>query len=159
MKLICLATATAAMIAGVATAEQIAPTDVKYVEGEVSASLSGTAGDAVEGRDIVTNKKKGNCVSCHGAEAYAEIPFHGEIGPMLDGAGSRWSEAQLRGIVANAKMTFEDTMMPAFYKTTGFIRPGNAFTGKAAPADLPPVLSAQQIEDVVAYLMTLKDDD
>ena len=159
MKILGTAAVIAGMLTSAALAEAVAPTAVKYDEGTVAMSLSGAAGDPVEGRDIVGNKKKGNCVSCHGAEAYAEIPFHGEIGPMLDGAGSRWSEAQLRGIVANAKMTFEDTMMPAFYKTSGFIRPGDKFTGKAAPADLPPVLSAQQIEDVVAYLMTLKDED
>jgi sulfur-oxidizing protein SoxX len=158
MKLICLATVTAATLAGFATAEQIAPTDVTYTEGEVTASLSGTPGDLVEGRDIVTNKKKGNCVACHSAVAFVDTPFTGNIAPMLDGAGTRWSEAQLRGIVANAKMTFEDSMMPSFYKTTGFIRPGDAYTGKAAPADLPPILSAQQIEDVVAYLKTLKDE-
>ena len=51
----------------------------------------------------------------------------------------------------------DGTFMPAFYKTTGFIRPGDAYTGKAAPEDLPPILSAQQIEDVVAYLLTLKE--
>ncbi|MDH5452562.1 MAG: c-type cytochrome, partial [Paracoccaceae bacterium] len=68
------------------------------------------------------------------------------------------SEAELRGIVANSKMTFEDSMMPSFYKTKGYIRPGDAFTGKAAEGDeLPPLLTAQQIEDVVAYLMTLKE--
>lgn len=69
----------------------------------------------------------------------------------------RYSEPQLRGIVANAKMTFEGSFMPAFYKTEGFIRPGNGYTGKAAEGDLAPVLTAQQIEDVVAYLLTLKE--
>jgi sulfur-oxidizing protein SoxX len=76
---------------------------------------------------------------------------------MLDGAGDRWSEAELRGILVDAKMTFEDSMMPSFYKTEGFIRLGNAYTGKAHEGDVEPLLSAQQIEDVVAYLMTLKD--
>ena len=73
------------------------------------------------------------------------------VGTLLD------DEAQLRGIVANAKMTFKDSFMPAFYKTDGFIRPGDGFTGKAAKGELPPILSAQQIEDVVAYLKTLKE--
>jgi len=61
-------------------------------------------------------------------------------------------------LVVKPKMTFDGTVMPAFYKVDGFTRPGDAFTGKAAPADLPPLLSAQQVEDVVAYLMTLKDE-
>ena len=67
----------------------------------------------------------------------------------------RWEEADLRGIVANAKMTFPDTMMPAFYKSEGYIRPGDAFTGKAGTEPLEPLLTAQEVEDVVAYLMTV----
>jgi sulfur-oxidizing protein SoxX len=52
---------------------------------------------------------------------------------------------------------FPDTVMPSFYRTTGFIRPGNAYTGKAAEGDLEPLLTAQQVEDVVSYLLTLKE--
>lgn len=141
-----------------ASIAQVAPADVSYVDGAIAQSLSGVAGNPDEGRTIITSKKLGNCVSCHAAESYADVPFPGDIGPMLDGVGSRWEEAEIRGIVANAKMTFEGTMMPAFYKTNGYIRPGDAYTGKAAKGDLPPLLSAQQIEDVVAYLMTLKDE-
>ena len=77
---------------------------------------------------------------------------------MLDGAGDRWTEADLRGIVSNAKKTFPGTMMPAYYKVDGYIRPGDAFTGKAAEEPLPPLLSGQQVEDVVAFLMTLKEE-
>ena len=76
---------------------------------------------------------------------------------MLDGVGDRWTEAELRGIVANAKITFPESMMPAFYKTSGYIRPGDAFTGKAGTEPLPPLLTAQEIEDVVAYLMTITE--
>jgi L-cysteine S-thiosulfotransferase len=75
----------------------------------------------------------------------------------LDGVASRWSESELRGIVANAKMTFDGSFMPAFYKTEGFVRPGDAYTGKAPEGALPPILTGQQIEDVVAYLLTLKE--
>jgi L-cysteine S-thiosulfotransferase len=64
---------------------------------------------------------------------------------------------ELRGIVANAKMTFDGSFMPAFYKTEGFVRPGGGYTGKAPEGDLPPILTGQQIEDVVAYLLTLKE--
>ena len=63
----------------------------------------------------------------------------------------------MRGIIANAKEMFPDTMMPSFYKTTGFIRPGNGFSGKAAEGELDPLLTGQQVENVVAYLMTLKE--
>ena len=144
-------------LAASAAQAEVAPNDVTYEDGAVTASLTGVAGNPEEGRKILTTKSMGNCVSCHAAEAYADVPFHGEVGPMLDGAGSRWSEAELRGIVANAKMMFDGTIMPAFYKNSGYIRPGDAYTGKAPKEALAPVLNAQQIEDVVAYLMTLKD--
>ena len=104
------------------------------------------------------NKGAGNCVACHQISALPELAFQGEIGPALDGAGSRWTEGELRGIVANAKKTFEGTMMPSFYKTEGFIRLGNAYTGKAHEGDVAPLLTAQDVEDVVAFLMTLKDE-
>ena len=144
-------------LAASAFAAEVAPGDVTYVDGAVEASLTGQPGNPEEGAKIVGSKSMGNCVACHQISDLSDIPFQGEIGPMLDGAGDRWSEAQLRGLVANAKMLFEGTMMPAFYKDSGYIRPGKAYTGKAADDTLGPLLSAQQVEDVVAYLATLKD--
>ncbi len=160
MKRAFLTAAISIAAAGFASAAEIAPLDVKFDEyGAVATSLSGGAGDATQGREVVGTKSLGNCVSCHAITELAEdVPFHGEVGPTLDGVADRWSEAELRGIVANAKNTYDGTIMPAFYKTTGYIRPGDAYTGKAAAEDpLPPLLTAQQIEDVVAYLMTLKE--
>ncbi len=142
---------------GAAAAAEIEPSDVSYVDGSVESSLTGVPGDADNGRAIVGNKGLGNCVACHQVTDLSEVPFQGEIGPMLDGAGARWSEAELRGIVSNAKMMFDESLMPSFYKTEGFIRPGKAYTGKAADDSLGPLLEAQQIEDVVAYLTTLKE--
>ncbi len=139
-----------------ATAAEIAPGEVPFEDGAVAVSLTGTPGDPARGREVVGNKSLGNCVACHANSDMSDIPFHGEIGPMLDGAGERWSEAELRGIVANAKMMFPDSMMPSFYKVDGFTRPGNAYTGEAADDSFGPLLTAQQIEDVVAYLATLK---
>lgn len=139
-----------------AGAETAAPGEVAFEDGAVATSLTGKPGDPAEGKTIITTKSLGNCVSCHSAEALKDTPWHGEVGPALDGAADRWSEAELRGIVANAKMMFDGTVMPAFYKVDGFIRPGDAYTGKAAKT-IEPILSAQQIEDVVAYLMTLKE--
>ena len=138
-------------------AENVAPTAVSYVDGAVEQSLTGVPGDPVRGRELVGSKGEGNCVACHAVTDLSEVPFHGEIGPMLDGAGDRWNDAQLRGILVNPKMVFDGTIMPAFYKTDGFTRPGNAYTGDAADDTFGPLLAAQDIEDVVAYLATLKD--
>jgi sulfur-oxidizing protein SoxX len=135
------------------------PKDLAFDEaGAIAASLTGAPGNAENGAMIVGSKKKGNCVACHQLTALADVPFHGEIGPSLDGAGDRWNEAELRGLVANAKMTFEGTLMPAFYKVEGFIRPGDGYTGNAPESALPPILTAQEIEDVVAFLATLKEE-
>ncbi|MCF8516611.1 MAG: sulfur oxidation c-type cytochrome SoxX [Rhodobacteraceae bacterium] len=145
-----------AALAALPAASETAPTAVAFAEGAIETSLSGTAGDPVSGAKIMTTNAKGNCVACHMIGSMPDIPFQGNIAPPLDGAADRYSEAQLRGIVANAKMTFEGSFMPAFYKTEGFNRPGDAYTGKAPEGALPPVLTAQEIEDVVAYLLTLK---
>lgn len=146
-----------AAVGTMALAEPIAPGDVVYGEyGEVEASLSGVAGDPVAGQEVFESKSMGNCVACHEISS-SSAQFPGTVGPMLDGVGSRWTEADLRGIVANAKNVFPESVMPSFYRVDGYIRPGNAFTGQAAEGPLDPLLSAQQIEDVVAYLATLTD--
>ena len=157
MKILVITAAFVGAVSSSAFADEVLPTAVSFNEGSIEQSLSGVAGDAANGRIVVGDKGQGNCVACHQVTDLADVPFHGEIGPMLDGAGDRWTEAELRGIVANAKIMFEDSMMPSFYKTEGFIRPGNAYTGKAADDTFGPLLSAQQIEDVVAYLSTLKE--
>jgi sulfur-oxidizing protein SoxX len=160
MKRFATCAAAMALAAFSADAGETPPADVGYDEyGAVEVSLSGAAGDPVKGAEIMVTKSKGNCLACHEVTALSDAPFHGEVGPLLDGAGSRWTEAELRGLVANAKMTFDGSVMPAFYKTSGFVRPGDAYTGKApTTAELPPILTAQEIEDVVAFLATLKDE-
>ncbi|MGV6812703.1 MAG: sulfur oxidation c-type cytochrome SoxX [Brevirhabdus sp.] len=151
------AVAVVASVAAVNAAD-IDPAKVMYEDGAVAKSLTGAPGDAAAGAKVVGSKKLGNCVACHVVGALPDVPFQGNVGPELNGAGDRWSEAELRGIVANAKIMFEDTLMPSFYKNSGYVRPGNAYTGKAPDGPLSTLLTAQQIEDTVAFLMTLKDE-
>ena len=159
MKRTLITVAALTLSAGLAGADTVAPGAVAYDDGAVEMSLTGMAGDADAGMKVMTTRGLGNCIACHEVTALMDFPFHGEVGPPLDGAGERWTESELRGIVADAKMMFDGTMMPSFYKKAGYIRPGNAYTGKAAKEeDLSTLLTAQQIEDVVAYLMTLKDN-
>jgi sulfur-oxidizing protein SoxX len=159
MKLATL-TLAATLTTGAAFADVVAPGDVQFDEyGAVSQSLTGQPGDAENGAMVMKTKSVGNCISCHEVTALNDAPFHGEVGPPLDGVADRWSEAELRGILVNAKKTYEGTMMPAYYKVDGFIRPGNAYTGKAAEGPLDPLLTAQQIEDVIAFLGTLEYEE
>ncbi len=141
---------------GMAHAETVAPDNVVWNEGTIEQSLTGAPGNATEGAKIASTKSMGNCVACHEISDLADVPFQGDVGPLLDGAGDRWTEGELRGLLVNAKMTFEDTVMPAFYRTSGFTRLGKAYTGKAHEGEVQPLLAAQEIEDVIAYLMTLK---
>ena len=140
-----------ALLASSASAEEIKPTNVAFTDGTVEASLTGVAGDAAAGRKVFANRKQGNCLACHTNADLSEESFHGEVGPPMDGVADRWTEAELRGIVTNSKMMFEGTIMPAFYVDNGYERPLDDFAGKS-------ILTAQQVEDVVAYLMTLKED-
>ncbi|MDD9978173.1 MAG: sulfur oxidation c-type cytochrome SoxX [Boseongicola sp.] len=150
MKYSVVAAAFCVATAGVAQAEAVKPMSVSFTDGAVENSLSGQAGDAVEGRKVFMNRKLGNCLACHANADMPEQPFHGEVGPPLDGVGERWTVAELRGIVANSKEMFPDTIMPSFYRDTGYTRILEKFDGKS-------ILSAQQVEDVVAYLLTLQE--
>ena len=145
-----LAVATTVAIATGASAGVIAPTDVHIDDGAVTQSLTGASGDPVKGKQWFVGRKLGNCLACHqNSDATAE-GFHGEVGPALDGVADRWSEAELRAIVVNSKAVFDGTIMPAFYRDAGFNRTAEAFEGMT-------ILDAQQVEDVVAYLFTLKE--
>ena len=151
MKLTTITFVAGAALASFATAETVAPADVQFDEyGAVSASLTGVAGDAANGRKVFMNRKKGNCLACHVNDDMSEQSFHGEVGPELNGVADRWETAELRGIVVNAKKMFDGTIMPAFYRDAGFNRTLKKFDGKA-------ILSAQEVEDLLAYISTLKE--
>jgi len=116
----------------------------------IPAPLTGRPGDPKEGGKVVAERRLGNCLSCHEIDALREEEFHGDVGPSLDGVAGRWDTGTLRMIVVNAKTVFgEETVMPAFYRVDGLNRVRSQFLGK-------PILTAQQVEDVVAFLATLK---
>lgn len=154
---------TGVLAAGLALAQaagaQVAPADIVWVDDvAIPASLTGTPGVVADGISVVSTPALGNCVACHSITSLDTVPFHGNVGPSLDGVAGRWTEAELRGIVVDAKHMFPESRMPSFYRTEGFIRPGDRFTGRAAdPATFGPLLTAQQVEDTVAYLLTLTD--
>lgn len=155
MKRITLAaTIIAASVSSIAVAETVAPEAVKIVDGVISASLTGKPGDAATGREVFADRKLGNCLACHQNNDLQNLPFHGEVGPEMNGVAERWEAAELRAILVNAKAVFGDqTIMPAFYfnhDETGF-RVADKFKGKT-------IMSAQDIEDVIAYLQTLKEE-
>ncbi len=151
MKLTTITFVAGAALASFATAETVAPADVQFDEyGAVAASLTGVAGDAANGRKVFMNRKKGNCLACHVNDDMSEQSFHGEVGPELNGVADRWETAELRGIVVNAKKMFDGTIMPAFYRDAGFNRTLKKFDGKS-------ILSAQEVEDLLAYISTLKE--
>lgn len=132
------------------SAETTAPNDVVIENLSINKSLTGVPGDAANGRNIFVNRKQGNCLACHVNSDLKDQLFHGEVGPSLDGAGTRWQEGMLRTILVNAKAVFtEQTVMPGFYSLDVGADVRKDLIGKT-------ILEAQQIEDLVAYLMTLK---
>ncbi len=130
-----------------AQAEELVKFEI--VGGErIDKSLTGQPGDPANGRKLAIDRKLGNCLACH-VLPIPEQPFHGGVGPDLNGVAGNLSEGELRLRVVNSKVVNPDTIMPAFYRNDGFERVLKNFQGKS-------MLSAQQVEDIVAYLMTLK---
>jgi L-cysteine S-thiosulfotransferase len=120
----------------------------QVVGDSIPASLTGAKGDADRGRAIVANHTTGLCLLCHSGP-FPDDKFQGNLAPDLAGAGARWSEGQLRLRIVDASKLNPDTIMPPFYRTDHLIRVPQEYRGK-------PVLTAMDVEDVVAYLITLK---
>ncbi len=112
-------------------------------------SLTGKAGDPKRGAKIVVKRKKGNCLACHKINQLSDYPFHGNIGPELTDVASYMKEGEMRLRLVNPKVLNPDTIMPAFYRVEGLHRVMKKYKGK-------PVLTDQEIEDVVAFMKTLK---
>ena len=115
----------------------------------IPAPLTGAQGDSARGRVIVTSRQRGLCLLCHSGP-FPEERFQGDLAPSLAGVGSRLSEGQLRLRLVDSRKLDPGTIMPSYYRTDGLNRVGDAWRDK-------PVLSAEEIEDVVAFLATLRD--
>ena len=123
---------------------------IKYMVKDlaIAKSLTGRPGNAANGRKLAINRKLGNCLACH-VMPIPEQTFHGLVGPDLNGVASRRSAGEVRLLIVNPKLANPDTIMPAFYRKDGLHRVMKKFQGKT-------MLSAEQVEDLVAYTMTLK---
>jgi sulfur-oxidizing protein SoxX len=135
------------MISAGVSAQELRP----YVVGgdAIPASLTGQPGDPAKGRAIVADRTVGLCVLCHSGP-FPEVPLQGNLAPSLAGAGARNTAGQLRLRLVNPARLVPDTIMPAYYRLDGLQRVARAYDGKT-------ILTAGQIEDVVAYLVTLKE--
>jgi len=110
--------------------------------------LTNARGDVARGRALVVERSS-TCILCHSGP-FPEQKFQGDLAPDLSGSGSRWSEGQLRLRLVDASRLNAATIMPSYYRVAGLDRVGTTWRGK-------PILSAEQIEDIVAYLVTLRE--
>jgi sulfur-oxidizing protein SoxX len=134
------------ILAGKAAAQ---PLHAYVVVGDaIPASLTGDPGDVARGRTLILNRTS-TCILCHSGP-FPEETFQGDLAPSLSGVGSRWSPAQLRLRLVDASRLNPATIMPSYYRVDGLDRVGAAWRDK-------PMLSAAQIEDIVAYLATLRE--
>ena len=123
--------------------EQSAPIDA------IDRSLSGVPGDPDSGRLVFLGRDAGHCILCHQVDGL-DAEFQGDVGPDLSNVGDRFSEAQLRLRIADYDAIAPGVLMPSFFRTDGFSQVATPYQGKT-------VLTAQQVEDLVAYLGQLKD--
>lgn len=131
---------------GIAASQSLPP---YVVTGDsIMESLTGAPGDAMRGRALVLNRTN-TCILCHSGP-FPEEKFQGDLAPNLAGSGSRWSVGQLRLRLVDASRLKPGTIMPSYYRVDGLDRVAQPWRGK-------PILSAEQIEDIVAYLATLRE--
>jgi L-cysteine S-thiosulfotransferase len=147
-RLRCAGMAVAAFFTATALATPANVANAGAGDSAITQPLEGRTGDPGRGRSIALNRATGNCLICHRVPVPAEL-FQGDLGPDLAGVGSRLSAAQLRLRMVDQTRLNPQTLMPPYYRTTGLTRVAEPFRGK-------PVLTAQEIEDVIAWLATLK---
>lgn len=115
----------------------------------VANPLGRLEGDAERGKAVVLDRRRGNCLICHTFPLEGE-PFQGDIGPPMAGVATRLSEGQIRLRLIDQSRINPNTVMPPYYRVAGLNNVAPEYAGR-------PALDAQEIEDVVAYLMSLKD--
>ena len=145
---ICGAWLAAAALALPATAGAQQLRAYQVIGDSIPAPLTGMAGDASRGRALVLDRAS-TCILCHSGP-FPETRFQGDLAPSLAGAGSRWSEGQLRLRLVDASRLNAATIMPSYYRVEGLVRVAPAWRDK-------PILSAEQIEDIVAYLASSRE--
>ncbi|MBS0448722.1 MAG: sulfur oxidation c-type cytochrome SoxX [Proteobacteria bacterium] len=126
------------------------PPAYQVVRDGIPKPLTAEPGDAARGRAIVLSRQTGLCLLCHSGP-FPEDPSQGTVAPDLAGAGSRWTEAQLRLRIADSRTLDPATVMPSYFRDDDLTRVGAAWRGKT-------ILTAQQVEDVVAFLRTLRSE-
>jgi sulfur-oxidizing protein SoxX len=142
-----LAALVAAGIPSTSAAPGLLPYEVKG--DAVPQALGGLESDAARGLAIVLDRRRGNCLICHRLPVEGE-PFQGELGPPLAGVGSRLTAGQIRLRLIDQSRINPDTIMPPYYRTQGLTNVAPEYRGH-------PALEAQEIEDVLAYLTSLKE--
>lgn len=125
------------------------PAGVAFAQG-ISVPLTGLPGDPLRGRAIVIDQFKGLCVLCHSGP-FPEHRFMGTLAPPLDGVGSRLTIAELRARIVDSRNINPGTLMPPYHATDGLTQVGQEWTGRT-------IFTAQEVEDVVAFLATLTED-
>jgi sulfur-oxidizing protein SoxX len=139
------------LVLGTVPAAGVAMDYVVWVasDGAISEPLAGLTGVPERGRQLVLDQRKGNCLACHKISLTDEM-FQGNLGPSLDSVGQRLTIAQIRLRIVDQRQLNPDTVMPGYYRDpAGFNRVAPGFEGK-------PYFTAQEVEDVVAYISTLK---
>ncbi|MCS3727978.1 sulfur oxidation c-type cytochrome SoxX [Bradyrhizobium betae] len=135
-----------ASFACAANADELLP--YKIAGDGIAGSLTGSPGDTARGRALVLARTT-TCILCHSGP-FPEARFQGNLAPDLAGTGNRWTASQLRLRLVDASRFNAETIMPSYYRNAGLVRVGRNFDGK-------PILSAAEIEDIVAFLATLRD--
>mgnify|MGYP001627523134 CR=1 FL=1 len=142
-----LGVAAVAGLATVAAAQTTPLVPFRVVDDAIPEPLTNTPGDPARGRALALDRSKGNCVTCHNMPVNAD--FQGNLGPPLEGAASRWTEGELRLRIVDSKRINPDSNMPSYYRIEGLTAVRRDWAGR-------PMLTAQEVEDILAYLLTLR---